>query len=170
MFENVTLFWFCLGFVLFVMEMATPGVFFLFFGLGAWIVMLVAAFISAVPFWFQWSLFSASSLLSLIFLRKRVISVLARKRAAKVDSLTEPMVAERYLGQDVDILEDVSPAKPGIVEFNGTRWQGKSQHSLAAGSRGRIVEVDGLVLWVEPVDRASVRPPSPSNQEGEGGA
>jgi membrane protein implicated in regulation of membrane protease activity len=150
LFGNYIVFWFVLGLVLLVFEVLTPGIITLFFGLGAWLVMLVLAIVD-IPTWFQWALFSVSSLLSLMFLRKHVIKWFQGRKAAKKDSLSELMVAERYIGQEVDVLDDINPTRPGPVEFNGTLWQAKTKVPLAKGDRARIVGMEDLVFIVEPI-------------------
>ncbi|MDR1079771.1 MAG: NfeD family protein [Deltaproteobacteria bacterium] len=154
-------FWFCLGFVLFIMEIATPGVFFLFFGLGAWCVMFLNMMVP-VPPWAQWGLFVIVSVTALVLLRRNVIAYLAARKVSKTDSLSEPMVAERYLGQEVDVLTDLAPGRPGTVEFNGTRWQARCGSVLKGGARGRIVDLDGLTFLVEPLTAEGAEAPSPA--------
>ncbi|MDR2460195.1 MAG: NfeD family protein [Deltaproteobacteria bacterium] len=146
------LFWFVLGFVLLILEVVTPGaLFFIFFGIGAWIVALLLFFVPQLPIWAQWSIFIVTSLIALLILRKQILKLLNAKKTPVTDSLSEPMVADRYLGQEVDVLADLVPNRPGIVEFNGTQWQAKSRTFIPLGDRARIVELDNLTLWVEPI-------------------
>ena len=144
------LFWFVVGFVLFILEILTPGVFFIFFCMRAWAVLLLTA-VFPLPTWLQWAAFSVVSVLSLVFLRKHVIKLLARREVGKTDSLSEPMVADRYIGKEVDVILDIFPGKPGAVEFNGTQWQARSDSSLNTGARARIVLVEDLTMVVAPL-------------------
>jgi membrane protein implicated in regulation of membrane protease activity len=162
------MFWFILGFVLLIMEIATPGVFFVFFGLGAWCVLLLTALLP-IPPWAQWALFAVVSVTCLVLLRRHVIAFLASRKAPKTDSLSEPMVAERYLGQEVDVLADMPPGRPGTVEFNGTRWQAKCPFPLNEGDRARIVDLEGLTFLVEPL-AAPVQATAPPADHGPAGA
>jgi membrane protein implicated in regulation of membrane protease activity len=145
------LFWFVMGFVLLIMEILTPGVFFLFFGVGAWVVLLILAFLPLAT-WLQWVVFIVTSIFFLIFLREHVVKLFAQKSAPKTDSLSEPMVSERYLGKDVDVITDIVPGRTGTVEFNGTHWQGKSDTPITKGSRARIIKMDELTLVLEPLE------------------
>jgi membrane protein implicated in regulation of membrane protease activity len=160
-FESDVLFWFVLGFALFIMELVTPGVFFVFFGLGAWAAMLVN--LTPIPLapWAQWALFAVVSVASLVLLRRHLIVFLAARKVSKVDSLSEPMVADRYLGQEVEVLAAISPGRPGTVEFNGTRWQAKSRTALAVGDRARSLDLDGLTFMIEPVEGGAAPVPEP---------
>ena len=159
LFDSVLIFWFVLGLVLLVIEVMTPGVIALFFGLGAWVVLLVAA-AADVPAWGQWTIFCVSSVVFLAVLRKHVIRWFAGFKTSKKNSLSEPMVAGRYIGQEVDVLEDIVPGRPGAVEFNGTRWQAKAKAGLLKGDRARIVGLEELAFWIEPL-----APPAPENPE-----
>ncbi|MDR3155356.1 MAG: NfeD family protein [Deltaproteobacteria bacterium] len=149
------LFWLIAGFVLFVLEAVTPGAFFLgFFGLGAWFVLLLTAFLP-LPVWAQWAFFSAVSVVSLVLLRKRLILFLAARKAPKTDSLSEPMVADRYLGKEVQVVSAVIPGRTGTVEFDGTHWQAKSGVALREGDRARIRGLEGLAFLLEPLEAPS---------------
>ncbi|MDR2200346.1 MAG: NfeD family protein [Deltaproteobacteria bacterium] len=150
-FESDLSFWFVLGLALLIFEVATPGVVALFFGLGAWLVLIVRIFLP-LPVWSQWALFSVSSVVFLILLRKHVITLFNSFKTTKKDSLSEPMVARRYLGQEVDVLEDIQPGRPGAVELNGTRWQARTRVPLAKGARARIIELEELMFWIEPLN------------------
>ena len=64
--------WLLLGFLLFALELATPGGFFVvFFGVGAVVVALLAALDIAGPAWLQCALFGVVSLASLLLFRSR---------------------------------------------------------------------------------------------------
>jgi membrane protein implicated in regulation of membrane protease activity len=149
-FGNNLAFWFVLGLALLIIEVLTPGIVALFFGLGAWLVLLVLAFVD-IPHWAQWALFSVSSIVFLIVLRKHVIKFFAGLKQSKKDSLSEPMVAKRYLGQEVDVLEDIVPGRLGTIELNGTRWQARTKIELKKGDRARIVGMEDLIFLVEPL-------------------
>jgi membrane protein implicated in regulation of membrane protease activity len=157
-FESNLVFWFVMGLVLLVIEVLTPGLFALFFGLGAWLVLLVLAFLP-IPVWAQWAIFSVSSIMFLALLRKHVIAFFASLKASRKDSLSEPMVARRYIGQEVDVVEDILPGRRGQVELNGTRWQAKTLTALSKGDRARVVELEELVFLVEPLDAVHDAPP-----------
>jgi membrane protein implicated in regulation of membrane protease activity len=144
-------FWFVLGFVFMILEIVTPGVFFLFFGLGAWLTLVIFAIFPGCPVWFLWVIFIVTSVASLVLLRQKVVILLAQRKVRKTDSLSEPMVAERFIGKEVEVLADILPGKPGTVEFNGTRWQAKSDAPLNTGARAKVIAVDDLTLVVSPL-------------------
>jgi membrane-bound serine protease (ClpP class) len=45
-------------------------------------------------------------------------------------------------------------AARGLVFVHGELWRAASTTPIAAGARVRVVTVDGLTLWVEPIERA----------------
>ncbi|MDR2422681.1 MAG: NfeD family protein [Deltaproteobacteria bacterium] len=142
-------FWFAVGFVFLVLEMATPGVVFVFFGAGAWLVMGLLFLVDFSPV-LQFSIFIVASVAFILIFRKHLKAVLYKTRAQrKVDSLSERMVANNYLGREVEVVSDINPGNPGLIELNGTNWTAKCDVALTVGQRARIVEVSGLVVMVE---------------------
>jgi membrane-bound serine protease (ClpP class) len=57
---------------------------------------------------------------------------------------------EWMIGEVGDVLEDVDPE--GVVTLRGAPWRARTNRAtpLTAGDRARVVEVDGLLLEVEP--------------------
>jgi membrane protein implicated in regulation of membrane protease activity len=147
------LFWFVLGLALLILEVATPGVLvFVFFGVGAWVVMLCLVVLPLPPA-IQWGAFIAVSVALLVLLRRHLAGLFNKRSAqGRGDSLQEPMVAGSYLGRVVEVVEDVAPGRPGLVELNGTNWRAESAAGVSKGARARILEVRDLTLWVEPLD------------------
>ncbi|MDR1609096.1 MAG: NfeD family protein [Deltaproteobacteria bacterium] len=149
LFGSEVIFWFAVGFVFLVLEILTPGIVFVFFGLGAWLVMALRFFF---PLWpsFQFVIFILSSVIFLVLLRRQFKLLFNRaKSQGRVDSLSESIVAENYLGREVEVLKDIAPDRPGLVELNGTNWTARAEESLTAGQIVRVVEVSGLTLIVE---------------------
>jgi membrane protein implicated in regulation of membrane protease activity len=148
---NYWLFWFAVGFVFLFLEVMTPGVVFLFFGLGAWVVMALL-FLIPIPVYVQWVLFLALSLAFLALLRGKV-NALFRKGGSdrRGDSLKDPLVADQYIGREVVVVKAITPDKSGIIELNGSNWQARAHTELAEGANAKIVELKDLIVWVEPV-------------------
>ena len=137
--------WLVIGLVLALAEMAAAGGFYLiFFGVGAVLVGLLAAFDVAGPIWFQVLLFSVLSVLSLVFFRNRILKAMQREpQAPAIDTL---------VGEIGSAVETIAPGAVGRIELRGTVWSGRnsSPGDLAAGTRCRVVSVDGLLLYVVP--------------------
>jgi membrane protein implicated in regulation of membrane protease activity len=137
--------WVLLGFGLLAGELITPGAFFfLFFGVGA-IVVGVLVWLGVVgSAALQWLLFSVISLVCLVPLRSRLVRwISAGEDVAKsVDAL---------VGQIAVLLDDIAPGDMGKAELRGTAWNARnaSQQPLRKGQRGRVMQVDGLTLWLQ---------------------
>jgi membrane protein implicated in regulation of membrane protease activity len=137
--------WLMLGLVLAAAEMAGAGGFYLiFFGVGAVLVGILAAFDVAGPIWMQVLLFSVLSILSLVFFRSRMLRAMQRDpQAPPIDTL---------VGEIGSAVDPLGPGAVGRVELRGTVWSARNSASeaLAAGARCRVVGVDGLMLHVAP--------------------
>jgi len=135
--------WAAFGLALAGIELFTPGGFFvMFFGVGALVTGLVVALTEVASAW-QWLLFTAVSVVSLLLFRK---PLLERMRAGMntiraVDALTNEIAVAA---------EDIAPQTIGQVELRGAAWSGRNTGAvlLAKGQRCRIDRVDGLVLWI----------------------
>ena len=134
-----------LGFALVGCEVMTPGgFFFLFFGLGAITVGVLAALGAGGPGWVQWLLFSLISIGFLVPLRGRLLRRVATgdDAAARVDVL---------VGQVAVLLDDLPPGEVGKAELRGTAWTARNEgeRALRRGQRGKVTRVDGLTLWLQ---------------------
>ncbi len=134
-----------LGFALVGCEVMTPGgFFFLFFGLGAITVGVLAALGAGGPGWVQWLLFSLISIGFLVPLRGRLLRRVATgdDAAARVDLL---------VGQVAVLLDDLPPGEVGKAELRGTAWTARNEgeRALRRGQRGKVTRVDGLTLWLQ---------------------
>ncbi len=150
---DASLFWFLLGVAFLVLEALTPGVFLVFFGLGAWVTGALVFFLplGQGP---QWLVFMAVSVAALVVLRRKLRS-LFQGRLAKPDNMDDPVFTNQYIGRDVVVLETVEPDRPGLAELNGTNWQARTEdgQAIMAGRRARVVRLEGLTLVI------SVQPP-----------
>jgi membrane protein implicated in regulation of membrane protease activity len=133
--------WILLGLGLLVAEMLTPGLFFLFFGLGALLVGVLVLLGAGGPRELQWLLFSGFSLGALALLRRRLRSRLSSK----------PMV-DTMVGELAVPLEDLPPQATGKAELRGSTWSARNDAGvpLSRGQRCQVVRVEGLMLWIRP--------------------
>ena len=79
LFGSEVLFWFVLGFVLLILEIATPGIVFVFFGLGAWLVMGLL-FLFPLSQFFQFLIFIVSSVIFLFLLRRHLKNIFYKNK------------------------------------------------------------------------------------------
>ena len=137
--------WLILGLLLVLFELATPGGFYIvFFGIGAIIVGVLAAAGIGGPVWVQILLFSVVSVTTLLLFRSRVLKWM------QIDP-QRPAVDE-LVGQISIVLTAMAPGDVGKVELRGAAWAARniSDGVLGAGTRSRVMRVDGLMLMVGP--------------------
>jgi len=136
--------WCAAGLVLTVLELATPGGFFIiFFGLGA---LLTGALTAAAdpPAVAQWIVFPIVSVVSLLGFRKPLMVRFhaTTKPSSEIDSLA---------GQIAVAAADIAPGATGQVELRGTNWSARNggARAVRAGQRCRVTRLDGLTLTIE---------------------
>lgn len=135
--------WLLLGLLLFLLELLTPGGFYvIFFGIGAILVGLLASTGLAGPAWTQWLLFAASSLAALLLFRR---PLLRRIRSAP-DRNFDSMVGETAIA-----LGEIGKFQTGKAELRGSAWSARNtgDHIIAPGQRCRVESVEGLTLCVQ---------------------
>ncbi|MEM2843553.1 MAG: nodulation protein NfeD [Candidatus Bathyarchaeia archaeon] len=140
-----------LGVILMLIEAHTPG-----FGVlgGAGLICLIIGGLLLIPFrsgewlissaWYQ-SFIAAALLFAAFtggFMIFSVYKVLKAKRM-------KPLIGE-FVGEAVDVIEDLTPEKTGFVIYKGEYWRAKSKIFIKAGSKALIVAKDGPILIVEP--------------------
>jgi membrane protein implicated in regulation of membrane protease activity len=136
--------WILLGLALPALELLVPSGFYLmFFGLAALCVGALVALDLIHAIWLQWVLFSALSIVALLFFRGPLLARFKYKERAQylVDSL---------VGEIATTLEDLPPGGTGKAELHGTAWTARNSGDspLTKGQRSRVVRVDGLTLWI----------------------
>jgi membrane protein implicated in regulation of membrane protease activity len=136
--------WLLLGVVLTALEMAASGGFYIiFFGVAAIIIALLALADLAGPLWFQFLLFSALSVASLMFFRNPIMRRLNLTAGAPdIDTLA---------GESCSVLEPMPPGGNGRVELRGTSWSARNLGTtpLSSGARCTVVRSERLTLLVK---------------------
>lgn len=131
--------WMIVAVILFIVEMVTPGTFFLAcFAIGA----LLAACLAYLhmPAAAVWSSFFGSSILLVLFARPLVKRLLKTgDHASNVDEL---------IGKEALVLEGIEPHKPGIVKVGGEQWKAEASEPIAVGARVEIVKIEGTRVIV----------------------
>lgn len=137
--------WAVLGILLIASEFFVPGFVIFFFGLGA----LISAFISAFdPVISQnlalqivvWLVSSVGSLFAL----RRLFSKIFKGREIK-----EHDEDELDSGQTAEVVDDITPDKPGRIRFHGTTWKAVSEvEELSKGTLVDILRKDGISYHV----------------------
>ncbi len=119
-----TLIWFLLGLVLALLEFAVPGVILVFFGAGAWIVAITTYIGLTGSFESQILLFSISSIVLLVTLRKWIRGKFLGHVSDEQD-LTVNL--DEFTGKSGLVLKEVMRGQPGgAVEFTCAKWNAVS--------------------------------------------
>jgi membrane protein implicated in regulation of membrane protease activity len=137
--------WLVLGLLLILGELVTPGGFYIiFFGVGALAVGALASLEFAGPPWMQFVLFSLTSVACLALFRTRLL------RWVQVDP-QQPAV-DALVGEVAVATGPLDLGAVGKVELRGTSWSARnvSNGVIAAGTRCRVLRVEGLMLDVIP--------------------
>jgi inner membrane protein len=138
--------WFVVGLVLILLEFAAPGVFLIFFGLGAWFVSALVFFNIIESLEMQLFVFGGASLGLIVGLRRWVKDKFYGHVTGTQD-LNRNL--EEFAGKRVLVLEDITPAGGGRVEFRGSTWNAVSDESFRKGDTATIVRNDGLTLIIK---------------------
>ncbi len=141
--------WFLIGFAFVVLELAVPGFILFFFGLGAWLVAILLVFLDLSLQW-QVGLFIVCSLLCLAGLRRVALKTFQGQSGKKEDSGFCP----EEKGQLVEVVEDISPDKPGQIKYRGSFWKAVSTSALRKGEMAVLekkADESGIVYIVTPL-------------------
>ena len=143
-FMRPDLFWFLLGLGLLLLELVLPGFVVIFFGLGAWITALVCL-VANPGIDLQIIIFTVSSLLSLIFLRR-----LLKNRFFKGETESPATLEEEFINKRAIALSDIPAGDVGKVDFKGSTWNAISNLDIKKGDTVLITGKESLTLNVKP--------------------
>ncbi|MDE7170495.1 MAG: NfeD family protein [Oscillospiraceae bacterium] len=136
--------WLVLLIVFAASEAVTVGLTSIWFAAGA-LCALIAALLGG-PLWIQITLFLAVSLLCLAAVRP-----LAKRH---LNDRVEPTNADRVIGAEAQVTEDIDNIHgKGAVIIRGMVWSARSEDDsiIAAGTRVRVLRIEGVKVFVEPI-------------------
>lgn len=137
--------WLIAGVLLVVVEVLVPGAFFLWLGISAGVVGIVAWIFQDLGWQYQFMLFALLSVASI------AISRMYLKRHP-IDT-DEPLLNRRsaqYVGRRFTLAEPIVNGRGRIV-VDDSSWKIEGP-DLPAGAAIQVVSADGVVLAVEPAD------------------
>lgn len=135
--------WVCLGVVLFIFEIMTPGFVIACFGIGCF----AAAITQVADLGLTWQLaaFCVGTLLSLLLFRP---IVLKRIHNTTPQSTTNAHALIGQVGVVSTAFDDVM--FEGRVKVGGDDWKARTATALAVGTRVIVEKVEGVTLTVRP--------------------
>lgn len=138
------LYWVYLGIALIILEVMTPGLVSLFFGLSALTVALLA-WLLPLSQGLQWLCFSFFSIVYILLLRNTL------KRVFKGKKEVSESLDDEFTGKVATVVEKIAPNKPGRVEFCGCTWTAEAGGDVPAGAQVRILGKKNLTLTVQAI-------------------
>ena len=135
--------WFALASLLIVLETLVPGVHFLWFGMAAGVVGVLAL---TVPISWPWQIiaFALISVASVFWVRRY-----ARADAADSDEPELNVRAAQYIGRNVEVVDAIRNGR-GKVRIGDTVWVAEGE-DVPQGTEVRVTGVNGTVLVVGPL-------------------
>lgn len=132
-----------LGLVLLLIELITPGGFYVFFfGAAAIVVGLLTSAGLAGPAWSQWLLFAVLSVAALLSFRRPLQRRIGNSPGREIDSM---------VGETAIALVEIGTQRIGKAELRGSAWSARNtgDHIIVPGQRCRVERVEGLMLCVQ---------------------
>jgi len=137
--------WMVLGAVILGAELlAIDAQFYLvFLGVSAALVGLAGLVGISMPEWVQWTTFATLSLISFFTFRKSLYAKIRGDDGAGFEGTIS--------GDTINIVDELAAGGESRTDYRGTKWTVRNTGSepIAAGSRAKVVEIDGLTLHVE---------------------
>lgn len=136
-------FWLCLAALMITLEVLAPGMHFIWFGLAAGVVALLA-FAGFSGFEWQLAAFALTSIAALYFGR----GLSGRAPKADADAATLNERGSQYVGRIVTVAEPITLGR-GKVKVGDTVWMAEGP-DLPFGASVTVTAVRGTVLVVRP--------------------
>lgn len=141
--------WFTFAVVLIILEVFSPGAFFLWLGIAAGCVGLVMFFRPELSWQSQFIIFAVLSVASVVFWR---LGKGFFPRQEPVESHLNRR-AEQYLGRTCNLVEPIINGT-GKIKVDDSTWRVCGEDA-PVGSQVKVTGVDGIVFEVEIIKKAS---------------
>jgi membrane protein implicated in regulation of membrane protease activity len=134
--------WWVLGVILVILEIFSPGVFFIWMGAAAGAVGLMLWLFPGISWEYQILVFAAASVASVVLWR-----LFLNRHPTDTDQPRLNRRGEQYVGR-LFTLDEPVVNNLGKIRVDDSTWKIKGS-DCPAGTRVRVVGVDGVVLRVE---------------------
>jgi len=135
--------WFIIAVVMLMLELAVPGVHFMWFGLAAVVIGVLALSVDIALHW-QLIIFALLSLGAIYWLRQ-----FWRPDAVQSDQPNLNVRGAQYIGRIVTVEEAISGGR-GKVRVGDTLWNAEGP-DLPKGARAKVTSTNGTALVVSAV-------------------
>ncbi len=136
--------WWVLAVGLIILEIFAPGAIFMWMGIAAGIVGFILMLFPELTWQVQFVIFSVLSIASIVVWHSYL-----KKNPTKTDQPTLNRRGHQYVGRTFT-LEEAIVNNVGKIKVDDSIWKVEGDN-CDAGSQIKVVDVDGVVLRVEPV-------------------
>jgi membrane protein implicated in regulation of membrane protease activity len=142
--------WLLLGIVLMVIEVMTPALVSVFFGLAAFVLAVMVWVWPGCPVSAQYISFAILSVVFLFALRRVFRRAFTGRRTGLANGLDD-----EYVGQQAMVVAQIRPSEAGKVEFHGSHWRAESDEAIDPGVSVTIMAHENLTLKVRRLKQVS---------------
>lgn len=134
--------WAVVAMLCLIMEMSSGDFYVTCFGIGAVAALVVS--LPGMPFWTQVVAFAVFSVLSIYFLRPRLVALLNRSASHRLSN------ADAIIGRVGEVSEAIKAGGYGRVKLDGDDWKAESDSTadIPVGTKVRIVGRDSIIVKV----------------------
>lgn len=134
-------FWLAIVVILTIIEASTVNLITIWFIASGLLTMIVCLFTDNILI--QLSVFVIVGIILLLTTKKYLINLLKINR--------EKTNADRVVGMEAEVTENITKTKPGEVYVDGKRWTAISDKSIKKGEIVKVLAIEGVKLKVEEV-------------------
>lgn len=140
---SIWIVWFIIAIILLIVEFSAPGIFAIFFSIGAFIAGISSFFIDS--YMVQLAIFVFTSLIVMIFGKRSLEKLL------NVNKEIRPSTIDAFRGKMGVVTKRVTPIEKGLVKINGEEWTAKTTENLIfdEGERVEIVSIEGVTVLIK---------------------
>ncbi|WP_373089522.1 NfeD family protein [Sneathiella sp.] len=138
--------WWILGIALVILEVFAPSTFFLWMGIAAGLVGVVAWIFPGLRWEYEWLLFALISVISIIISR-----LFLSKNPGVEDNPTLNQRGAQYIGRRFTLSDPIRNGR-GKIHVDDSQWAVEGP-DMEAGDTVIVTGVDGTLLIVDPVDK-----------------
>jgi len=140
---SIWIVWFIIAIILLIVEFSAPGIFAIFFAIGAFIAGITSFFIDS--YLAQLAIFVFTSLIVMLFGKRsleKLLDINKEVRASTIDA---------FKGKMGVVTKQVTATEKGLVKINGEEWTAKTTEDLTynEGERVEIISIEGVTVLIK---------------------